>query len=636
VRLPARFAAAVLACTSFALPAADNDDGATMALHLLDYIAVDYPNAVESGGVKNADEFKEMTEFAGEVSRLMQTLPDNAARPMLVADGAKLAALVARKADAGEIAQTANALQGALIHAYRIAVAPRHTPDVALGATLFGQQCAGCHGPTGHGDGLLGKGMQPPPADFHERERMDKRSAFGIYNTITLGVQGTAMRPFKELSDDQRWDLAFHVASLPTTPASRARGEALWKAGNGRAEFSGLAPIATLSRNEITARHGDDGAALQAFLLVHPEAMALARPAPLDFAADKLAASVSAYRQGERERASQLAIQAYLEGFELIEASLANADADLMQRGERAMMEFRGAVQSGVPLATVEAKAHDAEVLLAEAREKLAGEALSAPATFTAALIILLREGLEAVLVLAAIFAFLGKAGRGDAKRYVHIGWIAALVLGALTWVVSSHLIAISGASREVTEGLTALLSAAMLLYVGFWLHDKSHAAAWQKFIHEQVGGALSTSTVWALALVSFLAVYREIFETVLFYQALASQAGPEGHAALVAGVATGAVALAAVTWAILRWSARLPLGAFFTGSALLLAVLAVVFTGQGIAALQEASWVESEPLGSIRVPMLGIFPTLQSLGAQGAVTLVIAFGLWWTRRPAR
>jgi high-affinity iron transporter len=618
------------------LLAAEAEDGSAMTLHLLDYIAVDYPNAVEDGRVKSADEYKEMTEFAGDVAKLLQTLPDNAARPALVADGAKLAALVARKADAGEIAQSANALQAALIHAYRIAVEPRHTPDVARGATLFAGQCAGCHGPTGHGDGLLGKGMQPPPADFHERERMDKRSAFGIYNTITLGVQGTAMRAFKELSDDQRWDLAFHVASLPTAPASLARGEALWKAGSGRAEFSTLAPIATLSRNEIAARHGDDGVAVQAFLLAHPQAMALARPAPLDFAVDKLAASVSAYRQGERERASQLAIQAYLEGFELIETSLANVDADLMQRGERAMMEFRGAVQSGAPLATVEAKAHDAEVLLAEAREKLAGEALSAPATFTAALIILLREGLEAVLVLAAIFAFLGKAGREDAKRYVHVGWIAALALGALTWVVSSQLIEISGASREVTEGVTALVSAAMLLYVGFWLHDKAHAAAWQKFIHEQVGGALSNSTVWALALVSFLAVYREIFETVLFYQALASQAGPEGHAALVGGVATGAVALAAVTWAILRWSARLPLAAFFTGSALLLAVLAVVFTGQGIAALQEASWVESQPMGSIRVPMLGIFPTLQSLGAQGAVALVIAFGLWWTRRPAR
>ncbi|HLX23452.1 MAG TPA: FTR1 family protein, partial [Usitatibacter sp.] len=196
--------------------------------------------------------------------------------------------------------------------------------------------------------------------------------------------------------------------------------------------------------------------------------------------------------------------------------------------------------------------------------------------------------------------------------------------------------IAISGASREVTEGVTALISAAMLLYVGFWLHDKSHAQGWQKFINTQVGGALTTGTVWTLATISFLAVYREIFETVLFYEALASQAGPEGHAALVAGVASGALALAVTTWAILRWSARLPLGAFFAGSALLLAVLAVVFTGQGIAALQEASWVDANALGSFRVPMLGIFPTMQSLGAQLAVAALIVFVIWWSKRSER
>ncbi len=347
-------------------------------------------------------------------------------------------------------------------------------------------------------------------------------------------------------------------------------------------------------------------------------------------------AALDAYRKGDRAEASRLAIQAYLEGYELIETSLSNVDSELMRRGERAMMDVRGAIQSGAPAAEVEARVNEAGAVLGEARDKLSGEALSAPATFTAALIILLREGLEAVLVLAAIFAFLGKANRKDARRFVHLGWIAAALLGLATWLVSSKLIAISGASREVTEGVTALISAAMLLYVGFWLHDKSHAAGWQKFINATVGGALSSGTVWTLAAISFLAVYREIFETVLFYQALASQAGPEGHGALVAGVATAAVALAIVTWAILRWSKSLPLATFFAVSALLLAVLAVVFTGQGVAALQEASWIDANPFGSVRVPMLGIFPTLQSLGAQLAVAAAIGAALWWTRRDAR
>ena len=628
-----------LAAVAFAFAATlvhAGEDASAMALHLLDYIAGDYPNAVESGRVKSDDEYREMTEFTGEAAKLVKALPDNAAKAALAADADKLVALVASKADAKEVAHAASSIQAAMIRAYKIAVAPRHTPDVARGAALFSEQCTSCHGITGHGDGIAAKGMDPPPADFLDRDRMGKRSAFGLYNTVTLGVQGTPMRAFGELPDDDRWALAFYVASLPTPAELRAKGEALWKAGKGRSEFASLDPIATLSPNETAARHGEDGLAVRAYLLAHPEALAAAKASPLAFASDKIAAAVAAYGKGERERASQLAIQAYLEGYEMVETSLSNVDSDLMRRGERAMMDVRGAIQSGAPAEEVEARAKEADKVLAEAREKLGGEALSAPATFTAALIILLREGLEAVLVLAAIFAFLGKAKRGDAKRYVHMGWIAALALGALTWVVSSKLIAISGASREVTEGVTALISAAMLLYVGFWLHDKSHAAGWQKFINTQVGGALTSGTVWTLATISFLAVYREIFETVLFYEALASQAGPEGHAALVAGVASGALALAVTTWAILRWSAKLPLGAFFTASALLLAVLAVVFTGQGIAALQEASWVDANALGSVRVPILGIFPTAQSLGAQAVVAALIVFVLWWSRRSER
>jgi high-affinity iron transporter len=635
IRRLARLAATLATGFALACFAAGDDDATATALHLLDYIAVDYPNAAQDGQVKSADEYKEMTEFSGTVARLVAGLPDNPERAALAADGEKLVDLVTRKADAAQVAQVANALQAALVRAYRVAVAPRHVPDARAGAELYAEHCAGCHGATGRGDGKLARGLEPAPANLLDRARMERHSPFSLYNTITLGVQGTAMRSFREIGDDQRWALAFHVAALSAPQAVVAHGESLWKAGRGRAEFATLATVVGPSPRQIAEQRGADDADIQAYLLAHPQALASAQPAPLEFAADQLAASVAAYRKGDRENAMRLAIQAYLEGYELAEASLANVDGDLMRRGERAMMDVRGAIQSGAPVAEVEARAREAQEALVAARERLSGEALSGPATFTAALIILLREGLEAVLVLAAIFAFLGKAGRADAKRYVHAGWIAALVLGALTWLVSSELITISGANREVTEGVTALIASAMLLYVGFWLHDKAHADAWQKFISTHVGGALSTGTVWTLATISFLAVYREIFETVLFYQALASQAGPEGHGALLGGIATGAVALGVTTWAILRGSARLPLGPFFTGSALLLAVLAVVFTGQGIAALQEASWIGVRPLGSVRIPMLGVFPTLQTLAAQAAVAIVIALGLWWMRRGA-
>jgi high-affinity iron transporter len=632
VTLFARLASAFFLTLLLAGPARAQD-AAPMVLHLLDYIAVDYAGAVDNGRVKSEDEFKEMTEFAGQAVALTKTLPANAQRAQLEEGASALAALVARKAGAAEVADASRALRESVIHAYGLAVSPRKAPDVAAAASIYAQHCSGCHGAAGGGDGPAAKTLHPPPANFLEREHMAQRSAFSLYNTIGLGVTGTSMTAFAHLDDDTRWALAFYVASLSIAPESRQRGEALWKSGAGRGEFSSLAPVATLSAQEVEKRHGADGVALQAFLLHDPGVLAGVQQSPLAFSTEKLTESLAAYRKGERERATQLAIQSYLEGFELVERQLAALDGELMTKTERAMMAYRQAVQSGAAVAEVEKQEHEVQGLLAEARERMDSTTLSPTATFSAALIILLREGLEAVLVLAAILAFASKVGEGMARRYVHLGWIAAAVLGVATWYVSAKLIAISGADREVTEGVTALVAAAMLLYVGFWLHDKAHAAAWQKFIKERVGGSIASGTVWTLASISFLAVYRELFETILFYQALAAQSGPEGHGSLVAGVAVGALLLGVLTWAILRWSAQIPLGLFFGASAILMAVLAVIFTGQGVAALQEAGWVHVNAVTFLRIPILGIFPTLQTLAAQAAVAFVIVGALWWTRR---
>jgi high-affinity iron transporter len=263
---------------------------------------------------------------------------------------------------------------------------------------------------------------------------------------------------------------------------------------------------------------------------------------------------------------------------------------------------------------------------LDQADEKLSGDALSPTAAFLSALLILLREGLEAILVLAAIIALVLKTGRRDALPWIHAGWILALVLGFITWLVARYAISVSGAGRELTEGFTALLAAAMLLYVGNWLHNKSNTRAWQRFIREKVDAALGKRTLWTLAGISFLAVYRELFEIILFYETLLGQAGPAGQHAVLGGIGAAVVLLALIGGAILKFSVRLPIGPFFAATAGLLALMAVVFTGNGVAALQEAGVLQATMVRFISVPLLGIHATAQSLVAQGiALGLVIA-----------
>jgi high-affinity iron transporter len=257
-------------------------------------------------------------------------------------------------------------------------------------------------------------------------------------------------------------------------------------------------------------------------------------------------------------------------------------------------------------------------------------------AAFASAFIILLREGLEAILVLAALIALLVKAGRRDALPWVHAGWILALLLGGLTWWLASTVVRVSGATREMTEGVTALIAAAVLLYVGFWMHGKSHASRWQEFLETRLAGALSTRTMRALGFVSFLAVYREVFETVLFYEALAAQAGPGSTMPLLGGLAAAAASLVALGWVIVRGSLRMPIGLFFGVSSILIGLLAIVFAGKGIAGLQEAGSLPVHSVNIPAVPLIGLYPSAEGLVVQTALLLIVAGGFAWTSRLAR
>lgn len=601
--------------------------------HILDYVSGDYGGAVANGKIVNEDEYKEMSEFSAQVVRDLQQLPDHPRKAELLNSSRNLVRLVAEKSPADAVSKTANELRWAMVAAYKVQIAPKRIPDIQAAAAAYEQQCAACHGREGKGDGPAARGLKPPPSSFHDARRMATRSVYGLYNTITLGVRGTAMKPFAGLSEEERWGLAFYVAGFDSQSDAQ-QGAALWKAGSMKESWSSLATLTALSPDETLQRMGSQGAAVRAYLLAHPEALAVDKESSIAFSMLELDEAMRLYRGGDRGRAQQRAVAAYLEGFELVEGALRNLDPELTANTERQMMALRAAISQSASVAEVERQYEATVRLLRAAEERLSGPRLSAGATFASAFLILFREGLEAILVLAAIIAFLVRSNRRDALPYIHAGWAAALALGFATWWVAQSLITISGANREMTEGITALVSVVILLYVGFWLHNNASARRWQAFIRERVSVALGAQTLWAMALVSFLAVYREIFETVLFYQALLAQAERGSHTALFGGVASAAVALFAVGWAIFKYSQRLPLRLFFSATAVLLAVLAVVFAGQGIAALQEAGHVPATLVAHFSSwPAIGLFPTAQTLAAQAIVLATVVVSFYLTRR---
>ena len=607
---------------------------------LLDYVAVDYPGAVSDGKVISPLEYSEMTEFSATVREGLGQLPPHPSREALVAQAVSLQAAVANKATPAEVERQARALAEALLRAYPVPRAPQRVPDLSGAAALYQQNCASCHGATGAGDGLAGASLDPPPIDFTNVERARQRSVFALQQVIEQGLDGTSMVSYAHLPEEQRWALAFYVGQFAFPADTAAKGEALWRDhAETRAAMPNLAALVQALPAGFAGLPQEQADDITAYLRRQPQAaLTLAQAGQGDgalaLAHTRLREGVEAYAGGNASLARAKVLSAYLDGVEPAEPLLGARDATLLRELETAMASVRATVAQGASVVEVRASADAAEAVLNRA-EAMLGDNSSADATtaFVGALTILLREGLEALLIVIAMMAFLRKANRPEAMPYVHAGWIGALVAGGATWVAATYLVEISGASRELTEGFAALFAAVVLVSIGIWMHGKSQADAWQRYIREKLSHALSRGSAWFLFLLAFIVVYREAFETVLFYAALWSQ----GHkGAIMAGAATAVVLLAVIAWLMLRYSRKLPFGRFFAASAALVAVLAVVLTGKGVAALQEAGWLPMSMFDGPRMDLLGIHPTIQGVSAQVAVLLVLLLGFAWNTRNAR
>ncbi len=602
-------------------PAAD----ARQLWQLLDYVAVDYGGAVADGKVESESEYAEMLDFTDNAAKQIQQLPAHASKDAIAAAIGDLRAAVERKADAAEVARLAHHANALLIAAYPIPVAPKSLPDLKHGANLYAAQCASCHGAKGAGDGPLAAKLDPPPIAFTDADRAASRSLMALYQVISQGVSGTSMPSFASLTDEDRWALAFYVGTLSHDDAMRKHGEQLWKEDPSvKNRFPDLAAVTTITEAAAAQAMPKEAARdVTAYLRTHPDAVVESGTASgLSLARQRLKESLAALHAGDKTNATRLGLSAYLDGFEPIEPVVGARNKSLLVAVEDAMLNYRSAVAKGdtAQAETAAAHLHD---LFQQVDTELGAAQAEPMTTFIGALTILLREGVEALLIVVGMIAFLKKAERRDVLHHVHAGWISALVAGGLTWAVATYLVAISGASREVTEGVGSVFAAVVLLSVGLWMHQKSSAGRWQAYLHEKLSSAMTRRSAWALFALAFIAVYREVFETVLFYSALAAD-GNGG--ALLAGFLTAVVLLAVIAWALLRTSARMPIGKFFSITSVLVAVLAVVLIGKGVAGLQEAGWVGVHPLWAPRIEILGIYPTLETLVAQLAV-LVIAVG---------
>lgn len=621
----------LLVLSPLAARATSDEQSPRFLVHLLDYLAKDYGGAVANGKILSKSEYQEQTEFAESALKTNSVLVETKNSPGVKAKLEKLNGLIRGKADASAVATLAREIQGEVITIAKLEIAPSQWPSVAKGRDLFAKTCVSCHGVSGAGDGAAGLALNPRPANFLDAH-MREISPFQAFNTIRLGVPGTGMAPFHGLSDKEVWDLAFFVTSLRYQGKNIAASDAKW-------DEPTLHQVATLSDEKLEAvfadRDEEKCAALIGSLRTHSNDDE-GGGSSLSVALAGLDAAVVEYESGNPDSAKTKALKAYLEGIEPIEPRLKATDPNAVTQLEERMAGVRAAIESRKSLAIVKSQVTLAKAEIDKAKTLLNSNEMSPWVSFMAAAAILLREGFEAVLVIIALLGVIRAAGSRRAALWVHGGWISALGLGAVAWFFSGWLMGISGAQRETLEGVTSIFAVVVLLFVGFWLHSQTEIGRWKAFIHGKVQKALDGKNLFGLATISFVAVFREAFETVLFLRAIWFEGGDSTKVAMLSGVLSSLALVIFMAWAILKFSAKLPIRKLFEASAVMMAVLAVILTGKGVHSLQETGMISvTTPPISFHSTWLGFFPTWETLVAQFVIFATVMVFWNYGKRPS-
>jgi high-affinity iron transporter len=335
-------------------------------------------------------------------------------------------------------------------------------------------------------------------------------------------------------------------------------------------------------------------------------------------------------RRGDTS-ASTHAFDAYMT-FEQVERGVRARNPGLAAELESAFAALRTRAAGGATATELAAIRRQLDAGLENA-ERTLGDALSPTNLFLQSFVILLREGLEAILIVGALMTFLAKMGAGHRKRDIHIGVGAAVGVSVLTALALETVFQITPAKREALEGATMVVATVVLFYVSYWLLSKMEVAKWNHFVKSKVEDALTSGSGLALATAAFLAVYREGFETVLFYKALFLTGGQGGGTMpILGGILVGSVVMVGVYVAINRFGLRLPLKPFFGVTSAFLYYMAFVFAGKGVAELQEGGFIPTTILaGAPRLPALGIYPTVESLLVQAVLIVLLLVALVWT-----
>jgi high-affinity iron transporter len=338
-------------------------------------------------------------------------------------------------------------------------------------------------------------------------------------------------------------------------------------------------------------------------------------------------------KAGRADEAFAEARTGYLRHFEKVEVPLRVVAPTLTADAETKFAEIRALISDGASTGKIRAQIVELRRLIDDAERHLTDTGAGAPAVVTGqSFMIIFREGLEAVLLLSALLGYLESAKATQYRKPILLGMGLAVVATAVTFFAIGAVLDALPFGREVLEAVTAMIAVAVLFYVSFWLIARLEQKRWMEFLRTRVWSAVTLGSTAALAMIGFTAIYREGFETALFYQALMTFGSGLGQYVAL-GLGLGIAALVVVSYAIFKLGRRLPVRAFLTTAVVILMATSVTFLGNAVRSLQEADVVRLTTLnGWPRAPIflaqaLGYWPSRETIGAQAVLTSIYVLG---------
>lgn len=251
------------------------------------------------------------------------------------------------------------------------------------------------------------------------------------------------------------------------------------------------------------------------------------------------------------------------------------------------------------------------------------------------AALILLREGLEALLIILALVSFLNKSGQNKMRKWIYVGAFVGVLLSAVAAILMSTILnsATIDTNRELMEGYVGLIAAAMMIGVGIWLHSKSSVVSWNRYISKQMGNAISSGSIFAMAMISFLSVFREGAETLVFYAGIAPKMETSQF---ILGIVVALLILAVLAVVLFKASGKIPIHKFFAVATILIYVLAFKIIGVSLHTLQLTDNLSTTIVDGLPViSLIGFYPTVETIIGQSILLVLVTATVLYKKKQA-